>query len=624
MSVLDDAQRLASLQALHVMDTAAEPAFDAIVNAAAATCGMPISLISLLDERRQWFKARVGLDDTTGSPREHAICAHVVERGAMLEVVDTRTDARFADNPFVTGPSDIRAYAGVPLVLADGMAVGTLCVLDRVPKALNDAQRATLEHLARAAVALLERRREPQRLAFDAIAANSQEALIVVDFAGVIQSINSAAEQLLSLRAEAWLHRSIAELEGEAPTGAIDRALASVLIGGARRECEVQIEEPGRAARRISLSLVPIHDSDAKLVGIACVLRARASLSDSAQARVEQALGAQIDRIASTPPRAQSAMDTSSKVLLVDDDPTTIHLLRSALKEFSNVRFATRAADALRIASEWKPHVILLDVELGDASGLDVCARIKEDPELADTPVIFVTAHDDIAFEARAIQCGAADFLTKPFSAPRVRMRVHLHLRMRAQIEQLRHSVLTDELTRLANRRAFQAAMSRECHRVAHSGAPVSVLVIDIDYFKKLNDTYGHPMGDACLQSVADAIARSVPRPEDLSARIGGEEFAVLLADTDEAQARAVAERIRASVVARAWPHGASEVAPHVTVSIGVAVRRAHNPSPPSPQDPGDPSDPMPAALVAIADEALYRAKRNGRNRVELAFVPAR
>lgn len=613
MSVLDSEQRLAALSALDVLDTAPEPAFDAIVRAAAATSGMSISLISLLDHRRQWFKARVGLDGPNESPREHAICAHVVEQGATLEIADTLQDSRLADNPFVTGSSRIRAYVGVPLVLSDGHTVGTLCVLDRSPKALNDAQRATLEHLARAAAALLDRRRTHAPSAFDTIAANSREALVIVDFAGVIRSVNHAAESALAIEAASWVDRSIVELEGEPRSGALERALTNVLIGGERRDCEVLVRGDDKVERRVGLSLVPVHDAGSKLVAIACVVRPRAVSTESSRAALEQALGVQIDRIASASPRPVDSALSSSRVLLVDDDPTTIHLLRSALEQFGNVRFATCASDALRIAREWKPDIVLLDVELGDANGLDVCASIKSDPDLADVPVIFVTAHDDILFEARAIAAGAADFLSKPCSAARVRLRVHLHLRMHAQLAQLRQSVLTDELTRLPNRRAFQAAISRECHRATSTGSAISVMLIDIDYFKKLNDTYGHPMGDACLQSVAEAIAQAVSRPEDLSARIGGEEFAVLLADTDEAQAREVAERIRAAVIARAWPHGASPVAPHVTVSIGVAVR--------SKRPPTAAQTATPASLVAIADQALYRAKANGRNRVEVTLA---
>ncbi|MBL8677532.1 MAG: diguanylate cyclase [Myxococcales bacterium] len=613
MSVLDDEQRLAALSALEVMDTEPEPAFDAIVSAAAATSGMAISMISLLDQRRQWFKARVGLEGPNESPREHAICAHVVEQGATLEIIDALDDARFANNPFVAGPSHIRAYVGVPLVLSDGHTVGTLCVLDRSPKAINPAQRETLEHLARAAAALLDRRRADTSPTLDAVAANSQEAMIVVDFAGVIRSINSAAERLLSIEGERWIGRSIAEIEADQRSGSLERALSNVLISGERRDCELRVRDGDSASKRVVVSLVPVHDSGAKLVAIACVVRPRVVEREPTKGILDRALGVEIDRIASAPRDASHDSIDQSKVLLVDDDPTIIHLLRGALAEFEHVRFASNGSDALRIAREWKPGIILLDVELGDANGLDVCARIKADPEIADTPVIFVTAHDDILFEARAIASGATDFLSKPLSPARVRLRVHLHLRMRAQLEQLKQTVLTDELTRLANRRAFQAAISRECHRAASTGA-ISVLVIDIDYFKKLNDTYGHPMGDACLQSVAEAIAQSVSRPEDLCARIGGEEFAALLAGTEEAEARSVAERIRAAVIARAWPHGASPVAPHVTVSIGVAVRPKQSPT----RERGAPT---PAALVALADEALYRAKANGRNCVEVSVV---
>jgi GAF domain-containing protein len=156
---INESDRLRSLRELKLLDTAAEPQFDAIVNAAALICGTPISLISLIDTNRQWFKANHGLEAATETPRELAFCAHAILSDELLEVTDATQDARFFDNPLVTGSPDIRFYAGVPLTLKDGSQIGTLCVIDSVSKQLTVNQRVTLIELAKIAVHAMEARR---------------------------------------------------------------------------------------------------------------------------------------------------------------------------------------------------------------------------------------------------------------------------------------------------------------------------------------------------------------------------------------------------------------------------------------------------------------------------------
>ncbi|NND91266.1 MAG: PAS domain-containing protein, partial [Granulosicoccus sp.] len=162
--VLDEAARLAALWDLQVLDTEPEAEFEAIVAAAAAVCGMPISLISLVDDHRQWFKANVGLPGVSETPRSAAFCAHTIQQHDLLEVTDATRDQRFADNPLVTGSPDIRFYAGAPLRLADGSSVGSLCVIDDKPGKLTETQREVLVHLSRAAARALETRRATQAL----------------------------------------------------------------------------------------------------------------------------------------------------------------------------------------------------------------------------------------------------------------------------------------------------------------------------------------------------------------------------------------------------------------------------------------------------------------------------
>ena len=306
----------------------------------------------------------------------------------------------------------------------------------------------------------------------------------------------------------------------------------------------------------------------------------------------------------------------ASSIVIVDDDPTAIQLIRRALSNYSDVRFATTGAAAYQILHARKPDLILLDGDMPGESGFQLCQRLKLDDALCDIPVIFVTAYDDIHFEAQAMSVGAADFIAKPVSAPRVQLRVKLHLQLKHQLDQLRLLVNTDPLTRIANRRAMDDLMARECARALRTSSPLSFVLLDVDHFKLFNDTYGHPAGDRCLQGVAERIAQAVHRPADVVARYGGEEFAVLLPNTPLDGACHVAERIRQGIATAALPHRASLVGELVTLSMGAASASAEHLI----ELRGVAESPRVAeALVKAADDALYLAKKRGRNRVEAA-----
>lgn len=289
-------------------------------------------------------------------------------------------------------------------------------------------------------------------------------------------------------------------------------------------------------------------------------------------------------------------------VMIIDDAPANIRLLNACLAEEYSVRFATSGAAGIGIVRSQTPDIVLLDVMMPNMDGYEVCATLKADPDTHDIPIIFVTAQGDDDDEEKGLSIGAVDYVTKPFIPAVVKARVRIHIELKRLRDLLHQQSTTDALTGLANRRAFDEALNQEWSRGARSRQPLSLALIDIDFFKGFNDLHGHLGGDDCLRRVAQALQAAVPRRNgDLVARYGGEEFAVLLVGTDGEGASTVAERLRSSVAGLAIPHGRSDVAEHVTVSIGAASVAP---------DGGQPPD----SLIAIADRLLYRAKEGGRN----------
>jgi len=290
-------------------------------------------------------------------------------------------------------------------------------------------------------------------------------------------------------------------------------------------------------------------------------------------------------------------------ILAADDSRTIRQLLTGILAKEHNVLMAGDGVEALRIARETLPDLILLDVIMPGMDGFAVCKALKEDPLTADIPVLFLTALSGDTDEALALAGGASDFIIKPISPPVLAARVRNHLELKRNRDRLRALTLLDGLTGIANRRRFDDQIQQEWLRCGRAAKPLSVILGDVDFFKRYNDGYGHVQGDECLRKVARAIADSLNRPGDLAARFGGEEFICILPETDQEGAQAVARIVHEAVAALALPHEFSDVADYVTISLGIATTW--------PQENGTIED-----LTREADLNMYEAKRRGRNMV--------
>lgn len=309
-------------------------------------------------------------------------------------------------------------------------------------------------------------------------------------------------------------------------------------------------------------------------------------------------------------------------LLLVDDDPQGLRLLHSILDGLANIVFAKSGEEALVQAEQCSPDLILLDAEMPGLGGYATCTILKSNSETSDIPVVFVTSHSDTDSETHALDLGAVDFIHKPINPRVVLARVKTHLALKQKTDALRRLTNLDALTGIANRRAFDEGLALEWRRSMRIHKPLSLLMLDVDFFKRYNDAYGHPAGDACLRQVAQALAGSAKRAGDLVARYGGEEFAVILPHTSAVDALAFAERLCAQVRELTIQHQDSTVAPVVTLSIGVAC--LYTPCAGTEMAPTACSAcalqyscvGAPSSLLALADQALYLAKQNGRNQV--------
>lgn len=290
------------------------------------------------------------------------------------------------------------------------------------------------------------------------------------------------------------------------------------------------------------------------------------------------------------------------EVLIIDDSPAALAVAKARLaREGLSIRCADGGREGLAALEQALPDLVLLDVDMPDISGFQICQRLKSDARTSLVPIIFLTAADDVASKVRGLDLGAVDYVTKPFDAFELRARVRAALRTkRLQDLLVRHADI-DPLTELNNRRVLDRRLDACWTRSRAAGAAFCFVIGDIDHFKTVNDTYGHRVGDEVLRAVAASL-RDTVRVQDVPGRWGGEEFGIVVPNVSLDAATKVAERCRRAVAAVAIPIDGGEV--RVTASFGVAESRPFT---------------SVSQVVEAADAALYRAKDEGRDRV----VPA-
>ena len=315
----------------------------------------------------------------------------------------------------------------------------------------------------------------------------------------------------------------------------------------------------------------------------------------------------------------QNINEYAGNILVVDDNPQNLRLLIAILSMRGyKVRPAPSGSIALESAFSTPPDLILLDIMMPEMNGYEVCQKLKESELTSSVPVIFISAIDAVADKVKAFEMGAVDYITKPFQAEEILARVNTHLSLRRTQKMLEEEIelrkeseerlkvislkyqkmaTQDYLTGVSNRRYFMERAQEELSRANRYTHPLTFMMMDIDHFKNINDTYGHHAGDQVLKNVASICTDNL-RVHDLFGRIGGEEFSAMLPETNLNDAIVVAERIRKSVEDAEWAIDGKKVS--CTISIGMSQLN----------DDSETLD----NLMKKADEALYLAKSSGRN----------
>lgn len=299
------------------------------------------------------------------------------------------------------------------------------------------------------------------------------------------------------------------------------------------------------------------------------------------------------------------------RIFIVDDNSSQVDRIRSSLEpEGHYVVHESDPEKALERARQEDIDLFIINMSLEDADPLRLCSSIRSIEETRLTPILAVVRQGDTRKLVRALEIGVNDYLTRPVDRNELLARVSTQLRRKSYVDQLRSSfqaslemAVTDQLTGLYNRRYLASHMSAMFDRAQWTGRPLSVMIIDIDHFKQINDTHGHDVGDRVIQQFASRISNAV-RGIDLACRYGGEEFLIAMPDTEMGFATVVAERLRQEIAADKFAADNASGELGITISIGIASTE------------NGPENDAAQKLIKRADEALYIAKTGGRNRV--------
>ncbi len=593
-----EGERLEALAKLGVLDTPPEPVFDQLAACAARVLDMPVAAVSLIDARRQWFKALVGLDPAEApreTPREESLCAHTIAGEGWLEVPDASADPRFADNPLVLRSPGLRFYAGAALCSSEGLQVGTLCVLDFRPRRLSPTQRQTLQALADQASHALQARQTACRLEltrrqlqravdFNAMLAQASEAIAVAsEPGGLLQAVCDIAVHRGGL-ALAYVARPDADACADVLACAGDDTLRS------RKEQRVTapILRSGRTWGVLGAMHAEVEPCSPDMQGLMGELAANIARG--------------LDRLEAQ--RRERELAGIQRTLL-DNTLAGIIMVRDRVVLSANQRFAQLLGFDGPASVEGQPgrRFFADDAEYERVGRLYAQVAARGPVSVMDMRLLRRDGQEVLCDGSLGLPADG-DGTLFVWTLQDVTERARLQRR-------LRYEALHDPLSALPNRRALEQHLPGALERARRREAVLAVGILDLDDFKPVNDLYGHEAGDMLLREFA-ARMRGLLRESDFLARLGGDEFVVVVEDLSEPallrELDAVMRRLHTAVERSFALASGAQAA--VGMTMGLAVF------------PADGSDAD--SLLRKADAALYQAKARKADRVRWWQLGAR
>jgi len=607
----NEAERLNTLRRLDLLDTEAELEFDELTTLAAQICNVPVALISLVDENRQWFKSKVGLDVDETS-REVAFCAHsILKPDEIMEIPDALLDKRFADNPLVTGDPKVRFYAGAPLTTSTGHTLGTLCVLDYSPRTLSPSQKTALEMLRLFVIRQIELRHSLKTL-------KNTQGLLSAKNSRLEMKVEDTAislEQEIGLRVESEiLSRRI-----------LDMALDAV----------ISVDQQGK--------VIYWNPKAERIFGYSApYVQGKSILELVVEPREHNAIQWRLNQFLNSGVKSIKADRFEMTAVRVDGQRLPLEVAVTALKRYGEYVFTgfvrdlserNKYLEELRVSAitfnsqegiiiaDGETNILRVNKAFGDIAGYSA-------EEVIGAPLeLLYSDHHDKNFYAAVWESveendgwegeiwgrrknGDAIPLHMTITAIRDEEGHASHYvlafsditRTKKDADEIYNLAFFDPLTSLPNRRLLMDRLTQAVASSGRTGQKSALLFLDLDNFKNLNDTLGHDFGDLLLQQTAQRLRHSL-RVEDTVARIGGDEFVIILQNLGEedadapAQTEAVANKILSALNQSYSLHDHECFS---SASIGVTLF--------------EDSSVQVEELLKQADIAMYQAKKSGRN----------
>ncbi|MCG7405631.1 MULTISPECIES: bifunctional diguanylate cyclase/phosphodiesterase [Caballeronia] len=608
----DEAKRLQLLRSLDLLDTPQEEVFDRVTRVVAELLQVPIALVSLVDEHRQWFKSRVGLD-VCETARDVSFCAHALHSERLLLVEDAHADARFAGNPLVRGAPHIRFYAGVPLRSSRGLVLGTLCAIDTKPRKLTASTQAALCDLAatvereivqreaaRETREIQEADRRKLRLSetrFHTIFEQTPTGKAIVDLEGRFVEVNPKLCEITGYSADELVTMTFQQITDEADLSA-DLQLVAELLDGTSKTYTLEKRYRRRNGEPVwvELSVALIRDERGEPLHFVSVAHDISSRKYSEQVlrdyrqELERRVLERTRELTSNRAALQTITDNLPVLIAHVDADLRYRFNNQVYREVFGVEPSALRGKTVR-----------------DTIGASTFERCL--PYFRRVLAGERVTHEDIVYEGAPSRVWNATYIPE-FQREEIAgfyiMSQDITETKRRE-NQMRSEVMLDALTGLPNRRALAEQLALSVDAARDDAVPFAIFFMDLDGFKSINDQHGHDVGDALLIQVAARLKKTT-RAGDLVCRLAGDEFVLLARGISSSSACSRIAQDICRAIGRPFELGRVEA--HLGTSVGIAMCAGG-------------FDTSAEAMLGDADRAMYEAKRKGRNGFRFASVAA-